>query len=332
MTKFIAGERVWWQVSGTEQRRGTIRELDTNTPIGIQVDGETGLLYLDAEQLNRIIPEEDGIYSGISDTDYHGDHTSLSSSGVRALLPPSSPEIFAFQRQHPPNPKPEYDFGHGAHFEVLGEGSVIVEVPFENWQKNEAKAAREEAWAAGKVALLTKDIVKTKAMANVVHNHALAGALFKADGQAELSGYWHDAETGVRLRFRTDWLCEIGGRIIGVDYKTTTNAYPGHCAKSAGDFGYHQQHAWYEDGLIQTEISEDPDFLLVFQSKTPPFPVTVARIKPHHVELGRRRNRQGINLYAQCVKSGVWPGYGEQIHNIEIPSYAAYRQEAELTA
>lgn len=327
---FQVGERVSWRVSHDATLRGTVREAEKRP--GVQPDGERDLLYLDPDQLHRIIPKLDGVYSGITDIDYHADHLSLSSSGARALLPPSSPEIFAFQRRQPPNPKPEYDFGHGAHFYVLGEGSAIVEVPFDNWQKNDAKAAREEAWAADKVPLLTKDIAKAKAMADVVRKHPMARALFEADGQAELSGYWHDPETGVRLRFRTDWLCEIGGRIIGVDYKTTTNAHPGHCAKSAGEYGYHQQHAWYEDGLIATEISEDPDFLLVFQSKTPPFPVTVARIKPHHVELGRRRNRKGINLYHQCTEAGVWPGFGDHIHNIEIPSYAAYRQEEELSA
>lgn len=280
-----------------------------------------------------MIPAEDGVYSGITDVEYHADTSSLSSSGARALLAPSSPEIFAFERRQPPTPKKEYDFGHGAHFYVLGEGSQIVEVKFDNWQTNDAKAAREEAWAANKVPLLTKDIAKAKAMADAAMKHPLARALFEADGQAELSGYWHDAETGVRLRYRPDRLCAIGGLIIGVDYKTTTNAHPRHCAKSAGEYGYHQQHAWYEAGLIATEISEDPDFLLVFQSKTPPFPVTVARIKPHHVDLGRRRNRQAINIYAQCIQTGVWPGFGDTtIHDIEIPSYAAYRQEEELSA
>lgn len=280
-----------------------------------------------------MIPAEDGVYSGISDIDYHADHESLSSSGARALLPPSAPAIFYFERQQKPNPKPEYDFGHGAHKYVLGEGSEIVEVKADNWQTKAAQAARREAWAANQVPLLTKDVEKARVMANALFENQVARQLFTApDGAAELSGYWHDPETGVRLRFRTDWLCQIGGRIIGVDYKTTTNAHPAHCARSAGDFGYHQQHPWYVDGLIGTEISDDPDFLLVFQSKSPPHLSSVVRVKPHHVDLGRRRNRQGIRIYQQCVETGVWPGYGDCIHSIEIPSYAAYRQEAELSA
>jgi hypothetical protein len=330
MSAFRTGERIWWQITDAATQRGTIRVLEDRP--GVQPDGEHDLLYLDAEQLHRIIPVEDGVYSGISDTDYHADHTSLSSSGARALLPPSSPEIFAFERLKPPNPKPEYDFGHGAHKYVLGEGSDIVEVPFDNWRGKEAQAAREEAWAANQVPLLTKDVQKAEAMADAALKHSIVRALLEGDGQPELSGYWHDPETGVRLRFRTDWLGELGGRIVGVDYKTTTNAHPTHCGKACGEYGYNMQQAWYEDGLIATEITDDPDFWLIFQSKTPPFPVSVGRISPHHVDLGRRRNRQAIQLYHECIEADIWPGYGERMHIFELPSYSVYRQEQELSA
>lgn len=276
------------------------------------------------------LPAEDGIYSGISDSDYHRDLGSLSSSGARALLPPSCPAIFDCERRNPPNPKPEYDFGHGAHKLVLGEGSEIVEVPFDSWRSSEARAAREEAWAAAQVPLLAKDAAKARAMAEVVRAHPVARSLFDADGQPELSGVYVDAETGVRLKFRPDWLCQIGGQIICVDYKTSTSAHPGHFARAAADYGYHQQHAWYTDGLAATEIADDADFLFVVQSKTPPHLVSVVRIKPHHVDLGRRRNRKAIDLYAQCLAANTWPGFGDHIHSIEIPHYAATQQEQEL--
>lgn len=280
-----------------------------------------------------VVPPEDGIYSGISDIDYHADHDSLSSSGARALLAPNAPAIFDYERKQPPNPKPEYDFGHGAHKYVLGEGSVIVEIEADNWQTKAAREGREAAWARNEVPLLTKDVIKAKAMADAARKHPVLRELLGApDGVPELSGYWHDPETGVRLRFRPDWLCQIRGQIIGVDYKTTTDASPENCARAAADYGYHMQDAWYRDGLVATEITDDPDFLIAFQSKKPPHLVSVVRIRPHHVELGRRRNRKAIDLYHQCITSGDWPGYGDQIHNIDLPSYAVYRQEAELAA
>ncbi|WP_104151120.1 PD-(D/E)XK nuclease-like domain-containing protein [Mycobacterium intracellulare] len=328
---FQVGERVWWKTSASVTLRGIVRAAEERP--GVQPDGERNLLYLDADQLHRIIPELDGVYSGISDIDYHADHLSLSSSGARAMIPPSAPAIFAHQRKEPPNPKPEYDFGHAAHKYVLGEGSVIVEVDADSWRSADARAAREEAWAADQVPLLSKDVAKAKAMADAAYEHPVLRSLLNAaDGAPELSGYWHDPETGVRLRYRTDWLCQIGGRIVGLDYKTTTNAEPNHCARSAADYGYHMQKAWYLDGLAATEVADDADFLLAFQAKTPPFLVSVIRIRPHHVDLGRRRNRHAINTYAECTQSGVWPGYGDHIHELDLPSYAVYRQEQELSA
>lgn len=330
MTNFKLGERVWWKSTESTRLRGVVREIDERP--GVQPDGQTDLLYLDDDQLNRIIPAEDGVYSGISDIDYHADHLSLSSSGARAMLSPSAPAIFAHQRKEPPNPKPEYDFGHAAHFYVLGEGSVVVEVRADSWRGADAKAAREEAWAADQVPLLSKDVAKAKAMANAAYEHPVLRSLLNArDGAPELSGYWHDPETGVRLRFRTDWLCQPG-RVVGLDYKTTTNASPEHCIRSAADYGYHMQKAWYLDGLAATEVSDDADFLLAFQAKTPPFLVSVIRIRPHHVDLGRRRNRLAINAYHQCTETGIWPGYGDHIHELDLPSYAVFRQEQELSA
>lgn len=279
-----------------------------------------------------MIPADDGIYSGISDLEYHADHGSLSSSGARTLLAPSCPAIFRHQQDEPPAPKPQFDMGHVCHTLVLGEGSDIVIAPFENWKTKESQQMRDKAHANGKVPILSKDFAAAQAMADVVRTHPVARQLFDADGQAELSGYWHDENTGVRLRFRTDWLCQISGRIVAVDYKTSTSADPAHFAKAAADFGYHMQDAWYRKGLAGAEITDDPDFLFVVQDKNPPHLVTVNRIASHHIQLGAQRNRKAIDLYHRCVTNNEWPAYGDQIHSIDLPTYAVYRQEAELTA
>ncbi|SID65668.1 recE [Mycobacteroides abscessus subsp. abscessus] len=289
------------------------------------------------------IPAEDGMYSGIPDEVYHGDRTSLSSSGARALLAPSCPEIFRHQQLEPPAPKPQYDFGHVAHKFVLGEGSEIAELdpaihglnkdgsPSKSptstamWQE-----AAEAARYRGQIPMHIAEVAKARAMAARVREHPLAAALL-ADGTPELSGYWHDPETGVRLRFRPDWLPNPGrGRLIVVDYKTATSAHPGHFARAAADYGYHQQVPWYLDGLAACDIADDAAFVFIVQSKTPPFPVSVIELKPDDIELGRRRNRKAIDLYAACAAHDHWPDYGQGVHSVSLPSYAVYQQEGDL--
>lgn len=280
----------------------------------------------------NLVPAEDGIHPGVSEGVYHGDRGSLSSSGARALLEPSCPAIFRYEQLQPPKPKKDYDFGHGAHKFVLGEGEEIVPIYADDWRTKDARKQRDDAHAEGKVPLLIDQVEKAQAMANAVYEHPVARALLTADGMAELSGYWHDPATGVRLRYRPDWLCQIGSRIICVDYKSAKSAHPGSFARSAADYGYHQQDAWYRAGLVANEIDDDPQFIFIVQAKTPPFPVTVLRINAEHVTLGARRNREAIDLYHRCVTTGIWPGYGERIHTIDLPSYHVYQQEQELDA
>ncbi len=293
--------------------------------------------------MSEQIPAEDGMYSGIPDEVYHADRGSLSSSGARALLAPSCPEIFRHQQLEPPAPKPQYDFGHVAHKFVLGEGSEIAELdpaihglnkdgsPSKSptstamWQEA-AEAARQR----GQIPMHIAEVAKARAMAAKVREHPLAAALL-ADGTPELSGYWRDPETGVRLRFRPDWLPNPGrGRLIVVDYKTATSAHPGHFARAAADYGYHQQVPWYLDGLAACDIADDAAFVFIVQSKTPPFPVSVIELKPDDIELGRRRNRKAIDLYAACAAHDHWPDYGQGVHSVSLPSYAVYQQEGDL--
>jgi len=62
--------------------------------------------------------------------------------------------------------------------------------------------------------------------------------------------YWADQRTGTQLRARLDWMYDPGtGQLIIVDYKTADSADPGKFGKACADYGYHQQHAHYQDGL-----------------------------------------------------------------------------------
>jgi hypothetical protein len=275
------------------------------------------------------IPTADGIYSRISDIEYHADHESLSSSGARTLTQ-YTPEEFRANRLEPPNPKPQFDFGHVAHKMVLGEGSQIVRVDARDWRTNLAKEAREKAWAHGKVPVLKSTIDTAQRMAGKVFAHKLAAKLLEA-GAAELSGYWHDDETGVRLRCRPDWLPDYrGGRPIVVEYKSAASANPRRFTKSAGDYGYHQQAAWLIDGLAEATGVVDAACLFIVQQKDSPFLVSVCQLEPEDVELGRRQNRAAIRLYAECAEANSWPGY-EGLHTVGLPGWLRYQIESDLT-
>jgi len=267
-------------------------------------------------------PTEPGLYAGITDEVYHADRDSLSSSGARTILFDSPSEF----RHAPRVEKSEYDFGHAAHLYVLGEGARISVVDEANWQTKHAKEERAAAYDAKRVPLLAKEDAKARAMAKVALDHDLVGAYFDR-GDAELSGWWHDAEFGVRLRLRTDWLARLpDGRRIVVDYKTSKSSGPRAFAKSAGDFGYFMQQPFYLDGLRTLGV-EPADFVFISQCKTPPYRLTVARIDHRDVELGHDLNRRAIETFAKCMAEDYWPDDSHLIHTVALPAYIRYRAQ-----
>lgn len=285
------------------------------------------------------VPPNDGIYANINEDAYHRDMRSLSSSGARDLLS-STPEEFDFNRRTTRDPNKNYDFGHAAHKMVLGRGAQLkmldpkvhglkadgkpAAVPTSTamWKQAAAKARSE-----GRIPIAKAEIAKAQTMAGRVHQHHVAARLL-AEGRAEHSIYWHDDATGVRLRCRPDFLTEGFGRPICVDYKTSTSANPRHFQRAVQDYGYHQQQAFYEDGLAELGLT-DVGFLFIVQSKTAPYTVSVCQIDPDIVELGRRQNRAAIELFAKCLDEDHWPGY-EGIQSVGMAGWAVKQIEESL--
>lgn len=263
-----------------------------------------------------------GIYD-IPEADYFGATYALSCSGAKLLLPPSCPAKFFYRQDHAEY-KAAWDFGSGAHNMVLGTGPEIVECEFDDWRKKAAQDQRDEARAAGKIPLLTKELAVVKEMALAIQAHPIAGYLFDPyDGRPEQSLFWKDERTGIPLRARLDWLPDIStGRPIIADYKTADSAEPEKFRKAAADYGYHQQHAWYSDGLAAL-YGVLPSFVFVVQEKQPPYLVSIVEWHPEAVRIGRRRNERAIDIYRACINTGEWPGYTDtEPAEIMLPAWA----------
>ncbi|CAM5249179.1 hypothetical protein SGLAM104S_01579 [Streptomyces glaucescens] len=128
---------------------------------------------------------------------YHADRTSISSSGLRALLPPGCPAQFKYDRDNPRPPKREFDLGHAAHKLVLGVGEELVFTEYEDWRTKAAREERDAIRYDGGVPLLAHEGEQVQAMAEAIRQHPIAGPLFTpGTGRAELSLYWTDRETG----------------------------------------------------------------------------------------------------------------------------------------
>jgi hypothetical protein len=288
-----------------------------------------------------------GVYDGFPADAYHRDPVpggSLSSSGARKLLPPSSPAVFRAWRAGELDGKRSdaLDFGRAAHRTVLGAGDEFVVVTGSgkdpnSWTTEVTKAEVKAVREAGMTPIRPDDAVTIEAMAAKLRQHPIAGQLFQPGrGVAEQVLVWERA--GVMCRAMIDWRTwDKTGRALVIDYKTTACAEPAALSRSVDQYGYHQQGEFYSSGVESLELNngQGPAFLLVFQEKTPPYQVAVVQLDDDAMTWGMRLNQKALDVYRRCVEADAWPGYTDEQGNcadtsvlsVGLPPWSARRLE-----
>ncbi|WP_035696901.1 PD-(D/E)XK nuclease-like domain-containing protein [Glycomyces tenuis] len=278
-----------------------------------------------------------GVYD-IPEDVYHADPVpdgSLSSTGARAILPPGTPAKFHWEQAHRTH-KTVWDIGTAAHALVLGTGPEIVIIDADSYRTKDAKEKRDSAYGDGKVPLLIDEYEDVLSMVQTINRHPVAGPLLAAGtGLPEQSLFWVDETTSVWCRARLDWIkpAPDGGRLIVADVKTTTAADIASIEKAIANFGYHQQLAFYLDGVRALGLHPDPAAVLVFVEKASPHLVHVVQLDGYTLRLGELKNRRALETFAACAESGTWPGYPTDITTVSLPAWAERTESEEyLTA
>jgi PDDEXK-like domain of unknown function (DUF3799) len=270
---------------------------------------------------------------------YHADPVkggSLSSTGARQLL--TCPARYEHQRRHGRPDKKEFDLGRAAHARVLGAGDDVEVIVGTGknpnaWATDADKAAVARARAAGRTPIKPVDAETIEEMAAALRAHPDAGPLFAREGQPEQVLIYQDEETGVWCRVMADWIPTVAptGRVLVVDYKSTTNADPAAFARIVAAYGYHDQGAFYTDAVtaLGLDNGNDPAFVIVAQEKEPPYLVSVHPLDSEALAWGRIRMRKARDIYQRCTDTGHWPGYrSDRLAPLALPSYVVHQYEA----
>lgn len=162
-------------------------------------------------------------------------------------------------------------------------------------------------------------------MRDAVMAHPIARALLTGKpGKAEQSVYWIDQATGVLCRCRPDFWRDDN---LIVDLKTTEDASPEGFAKSIANWSYDTQDAFYTDGVLAATGKPLKAFVFLAVEKSArvvegqPLGVAVYQLDEAGRELGRAKYREDLGIYAQCVKTGIWPCYGDKLKTISLPQW-----------
>lgn len=158
---------------------------------------------------------------------------------------------------------------------------------------------------------------QAKRIADAVMKHPVAAKLLQG-GQAETSYFWKNGD--IECKCRPDYLrTDIK---TAIDLKTTQCSSPDEFVKSAYNFRYYVQAAWYTDGLKACGIDIDNFIFIAVESK-PPYPVVVYVADELMLKLGRTEAADNLETYRKCLASGEWFGYEEKpkVHSLSLPDW-----------
>jgi len=281
--------------------------------------------------------ELQGIVHNLDEATYHA-HPALSSTEARIILN-ESPAHYRYKKDHPPliAPSKKFDIGSAVHSLVLGKGYEAKVIPADILASNgaisttAAKAFVADARDKGLIPLKAEEFQPIADAAEAVMAHPAAKQLFGQPADGEVSVFATSPE-GVDVRARFDFLPteSLLGQPsrVAVDLKTARDASPRGFEKSIADYGYETQRAWYLDAL-KWATGEAAEMVFVAVEKEPPYLVAVHQLATVWAEMGSEKARRARQVFAECAESGVWPGYGDEVHLLSPPQWLLFRHEEE---
>lgn len=174
--------------------------------------------------------------------------------------------------------------------------------------------------AAGKIVMRPDEAIRIYETALAVTEHPEAGPMLRAALDREATIVWEDLRQ-VPCKARLDAIGDHGEQPFIVDLKTTTDASPAGFARKAWELGYHLQAAWYVDALDASRGCGTPNFYFIAVEKDSGL-VSVHQATDAFLEAGRDAYRKAMDQFAEAWHSGVWPGYPEEIHALDVPAWA----------
>jgi hypothetical protein len=227
--------------------------------------------------------------------------------------------------QSPQKRRRELDIGTALHlaaleYDHLAERTVVIEA--DSYRTKAAQEARDGAWFAGRIPLLTEDMRLVTRLHDALLAHPLAADIIShPEGDSELTYTWE--WEGVPCKARVDRRVPL----FLADLKTASSASPDAFQRAILRDGHHIRAAWYRDGWREA-TGEQMRYVFVVVSKREPHLVALYEIDAQSTEWGRRQYRRALREFRAGLEAGRWLGYAEgedKINTINLPAWSEMR-------
>ena len=262
-----------------------------------------------------------GIYK-LSNEEYHG-QAALNKSGLVQLA--KSPAHF-FEWYHAPDEEPTRAMviGTALHTAVLEPDKYDQSITIAPQVDKRTKAGKAE-WtsfqesAKGKIVLTQDEASAIDGMKESVYNNLTAYDLL-LEGKPEQSVFFKDPVHNFLCKVRPDWYTSYKEV---VEIKTCLDAGYDGFSRAIANFKYHWQALFYLNGLTAVTGIQHDKFIFIAVEKDPPYAVAVYEATRGMLNTAQKQIAPMLDVYAKCLKTDVWPGYKDELQQIELPRWAA---------
>ena len=278
-----------------------------------------------------------GIHYGISREEY-GRIKAINQTLLKKILPANgSPAEFRADQLGllPPKESKVFAFGTAWHTYVLEGVEVFVDrylvTPKVDLRTKKGKAN----WAAflitaqGREILDAEDWERAKGMGEAVRTHPAASRLFERGPETECAIVWRDAITGELCKCLLDCLIDDDW-ITAADLKSAISAAAGYFARQLANYDYAFQAAFYLSGVRAILGDRDCNFVFVPCEKEARqmnadgklvHGCATWQVGPRTLRKGWEHVREALELNAKFKQDNNWPGYSDDVQELEAPTW-----------
>lgn len=252
----------------------------------------------------------------------------LSAGGIKRMKQ-SPAHFYGLQldpNRPPPSEKPAFVHGtlvHAALFEPdTLDVRYVIKPPGMKFTTKDGIAWRDAN--SDRVIVDADEMAGARAQAAAVRALPDVAALL-SEGFPEASAFWVDELTGELCKCRPDFVSPAGDGVIIVDGKTAIDASPDGFGRAIWNWGYHLGAAWYTDGYEKATGKRVHGYVFAAVENAWPHAAAAYMLGEDALDKARAECRRLLNLYADCKRTGVWPGYQTQIMQIDLPRWANFK-------
>lgn len=264
----------------------------------------------------------------------HGANKSTTKAKLLAeLLAADEPrEVFELLVGVPDDLKPTTKAGKELYAEIEARGQRPVSATDLNWMLAEF----QRMW--GRDVLPQARIDEIAKMASIARALPISRVIFDHPdltgiGHAEVSIMDTDPTTGLPLKIRPDYLVQPCAQFphgLVIDGKSCMDASRDGFGRAVWNYDYGLQAALYTQ-VAQRVLgtSGRPAFVWLAQEKTRPYAAQYFAAGDNLLEYWDGRIAELLPRVAECMASGVWPGYPATVETLALPAWAEARMNGE---